>query len=106
MILSIKSYKELILLSKSRDESKSDSDKCVSTKSIDNYDISKKHTKRKDKKLITLPDIPKLKRSKWVKSKEAVSRFFDELDYNNQIQSSYDLTLLERQNSYQKNNAA
>ena len=30
--------------------------------------------------------------------KESVSRFIDNLDYNNQIQSSYDLTLIERQN--------
>ena len=43
-------------------------------------------------------DIPKKIRNKWMQNKQQVSRFIDELDYNNQIQSSYDLTLLERQN--------
>ena len=45
-------------------------------------------------KTINLPDLPRATRRKWMKSKDAVSKFFDELDYNNQIQSSYDLTLL------------
>ena len=106
MIPCIKSYKELMLLSKSRCTCKKNSNKSDFRKSLNNYDIKKKCTEKKDNKLINLPNITKLKRRKWVKSKEAVSRFFDELDYNNQIQSSYDLTLLERQNSYDKNNAA
>ena len=38
--------------------------------------------------------------------KEAVSRFFDELDYNNQIQSSYDLTLWESQKKYDHHDIA
>ena len=59
---------------------------------------------RKDK--IILPSLPKLKRRKWIKSKEAVSKFLDNLDYNNQIQSSLDLTLLERQRSYENKEIA
>ena len=43
-------------------------------------------------------DLPKTIRHKWIQNKANVSKFFDYLDYNNQIQSSYDLTLLERQN--------
>ena len=51
-----------------------------------------------DKKEVNLPEMPKTLRRKWIKNQESISRFFDDLDYNNQIQSSYDLTLLERQN--------
>ena len=60
----------------------------------------------KTKNNIVLPDLPNIKRSKWLKSKETVSRFFDELDYNNQIQSSYDITLLESQNNYHQHDVA
>tara|TARA_Y100001968_G_scaffold210511_2_gene193717 strand:+ start:307 stop:630 length:324 start_codon:yes stop_codon:yes gene_type:complete len=58
------------------------------------------------KKEIILPSLPKLKRRKWKKSKEAVRKFLDNLDYNNQIQSSLDLTLLERQKSYEHKDIA
>ena len=59
-----------------------------------------------DKKEITLPNIPKSTRRKWIKSKKRLSRFFDSLDYNNQIQSSFDLTLLENYNKYDQNDVA
>ena len=58
------------------------------------------NNKISDKKKVILPDIPKNTRRKWIKSREAVSKFFDNLDYNNQIQSSYDITLLESQKNY------
>ena len=68
------------------------------------------HTKRdrasKDKELVKLPSLPRIPRYKWIKSKEAVSRFLDTLDYNNQIQSTYDLTLLERQKNHEDYDAA
>ena len=47
---------------------------------------------------MSLSDLPKTIRHKWIQNKKIVSRFIDELDYNNQIPSSYDLTLIERQN--------
>ena len=67
-----------------------------------------KHTdlKSQNNKLINLPKVPKIKRRKWIKSKQAVSRFFDQLDYNNQIQSSYELTLLDRQSKYNNKDIA
>ena len=40
------------------------------------------------------------------KNKKSVSKFIDDLEYNNQIQSSYDLTLLDRQKNHDQNNAA
>ncbi len=55
---------------------------------------------------VCLPNLPKGKRRKWTRGKEAVSKFFNELDYNNQIQSSYDLTLLENQNYYDQKDVA
>ena len=57
-------------------------------------------------KKIDLPDLPKSIRRKWIKNKESISRFIDDLDYNNQIQSSYDLTLLARQNRDNKKEVA
>ena len=53
--------------------------------------------------IISLPELPRISRHKWIKSKAAMSKFFDDLDYNNQIQSSYDLTLIAGQskNDYQ-----
>ncbi len=55
---------------------------------------------------IILPSLPKSKRRKWIKKKQAISRFFDDLDYNNQIQSSLDLTLLEHQQTYEHKDIA
>tara|TARA_Y100001968_G_scaffold181432_1_gene166140 strand:+ start:2418 stop:2741 length:324 start_codon:yes stop_codon:yes gene_type:complete len=57
-------------------------------------------------KKIILPSLPKSKRRKWIKKKEAISRFFDKLDYNNQIQSSLDLTLLEHQQTHEHKDIA
>ena len=81
-------------------------DKTELNESTKNIHLQKNHIKKENKNFISLPNIPELKIRKWVKSKEAVSRFFDELDYNNQIQSSYDLTLLESQKSFDQNNVA
>ena len=58
----------------------------------------KQYIKSLNKEKIDLPDLPKTIRRKWMQNKISISRFVDELDYNNQIQSSYDLTLIERQN--------
>ena len=67
---------------------------------------SKNYNKSNTRKVVKLPIIPKITRQKWIKRKEAVSKFFDELDYNNQIQSSYDLTLLESQKKYDHHDIA
>ncbi len=57
----------------------------------------KRYIKSIIEKEVGLPDLPKTKRCKWISSKDAVSKFLSGFDYNNQIQSSYDLTLLARQ---------
>ncbi len=50
---------------------------------------------------VVLPNITSDNRRTWIKSKQALKKFFDDLDYNNQNISSYDLTLIKK--SEQKN---
>ena len=106
MIPFIRSHSELMVITQSRSPiNKSNESKELlnsSNKAIRNQN----QIYCKDKKNLELPKLPKTKRGKWIKSRQAISRFFDELDYNNQIQSSYDLTLIDRQNSYDEHNAA
>ena len=66
----------------------------------------KRYIKSVETKEIELPNLPNILRRKWIDKKDLVSRFIDTLDYNNQIQSSYDLTLLERQNNRDQQGAA
>ena len=66
----------------------------------------KRYIKSLNKKEIDMPDLPKTIRRKWMQNKTSISRFIDELDYNNQIQSSYDLTLIERQNKRNQQDVA
>ncbi|WP_269611004.1 hypothetical protein [Prochlorococcus marinus] len=97
MITFIRSLSELMAITEPRDKQ--------TNLSIHNEIISttmdsaqrKRYIRSLNKKGVDLPTIPKTIRNKWIKNKEALSKFIDTLDYNNQIQSSYDLTLLERQ---------
>ena len=106
MIPLIRSITELIVTTASRDQEeyklKTKNDNLV--KITNQY--NDQYRESNHKKEIRLPSLPNIKRQKWKKGKEAVSKFFDELDYNNQIQSSYELTLLNRHNDYENHNAA
>ena len=62
----------------------------------------KRYIRSLENKEAYLPSLPKTIRRKWIHNKESLSKFINNLDYNNQIQSSYDLTLLGRQ--YKRNN--
>ena len=95
MIPFIRSFTELMIITQSRDKVSNSSKNINKNKKIYSSSI--------DKNSISLPDLPRRTRPKWKKGKEAISNFIDSLDYNNQIQSSYDLTLLDRQskNSYE-----
>ena len=66
----------------------------------------KRYIRSVEKNTVALADIPKNITSKWIKNKKIISKFIDDLDYNNQIQSSYDLTLLERQSKGSQRDAA
>ncbi len=57
-------------------------------------------------KEVKLPDLKKIVKRKWIPNKESVSKLLDDLDYNNQIQPSYNLTLLARQYNRNHKDAA
>ena len=98
MIPFIRSLSELMAITESRDRKEDISNYNESCRSVVENGRRKRYTKPLNPNKVDLPDIPKTIRRKWMQNKESVSRFIDDLDYNNQIQSSYDLTLIERQN--------
>jgi len=98
MIPFIRSLSELMAITESRETQNDLSKNNESYNSIMDSGQRKRYTRSLDKKDVDLPSLPKQVRSNWITRKEKLSKFVDELDYNNQIQSSYDLTLLERQN--------
>ena len=99
MIPFIRSYSELMAITESRDSQNN----TLGRGQIDSWPEDSGQRKRYVRSMgitkVELPDLPKSLRHKWLKKKEKLSRFLQELDYNNQIQSSYDLTLQERQNN-------
>ena len=101
MIPFIRSISELMLITESRDIQKHITKNNALRISTVDSGQRKRYIRSIGEKEVGLPNLPKNTRSNWIKGKEAVSRFFDQLDYNNQIQSSYDLTLIGRQS--QKN---
>ena len=98
MIPFIRSLSELMAITDSRDRQKNVSQYNESYSSTVDSGQRKRYIKSLNKKEVELPDLPKTIRHKWMQNKISISRFIDDLDYNNQIQSSYDLTLIERQN--------
>tara|TARA_Y100001968_G_C19442140_1_gene763161 strand:+ start:3667 stop:3987 length:321 start_codon:yes stop_codon:yes gene_type:complete len=106
MIPFIRSLAELMAVTESRDNLKKISnDNVLSSSTIDSGQ-RKRYIRSIRENEIKMPNLPKSNRRKWNKSKEAVSKFLDKLDYNNQIQSSYDLTLLARQSKKDHKDAA
>ena len=99
MIPFIRSLSELMVITESRDNLKQVSKKDEIKSSTVDSAQRKRYIRSLSQNKINLPCLAKTNRLKWMHHKEKVSKFFDTLDYNNQIQSSYDLTLLERQNN-------
>ena len=99
MIPYIRSFSELMAITKSRDSQNN----TLGRGQIDSWPEDSGQRKRYIKSMgitkVELPDLPKSLTHKWLNKKGKLSRFLEELDYNNQIQSSYDLTLQERQNN-------
>ena len=106
MIPVIRSLSELMAITEAREDPNDRSQYNESCSSIIDSEQRKQYKKSTDRKRVNLPDLPKSIRRKWKQNKETISRFIDELDYNNQIQSSFDLTLLERQNKKNKHDVA
>jgi len=106
MIPFIRSFTELMAITESRETQKDISrNNDLHSSNIDSGQ-RKRYLRSIEKTEVNLPDLPKTIKRKWIKNKEAVSKFIDTLDYNNQIQSSYDLTLLGRQRHNHKKDVA
>ena len=97
MIPHIRSLSELMAITEAREIQKCSGQN--DEKNITSVDSGqrKRYISSLDNKDVKLPNLPKTIRRKWIQNKEFMSKFIDNLDYNNQIQSSYDLTLIERQ---------
>ena len=106
MIPIIRSLSELIAITESRDSHKHVSQYNESYSSTVGSGQRKRYLKSLSKKEVRMPNLPKTIRRKWMQNKASISRFIDDLDYNNQIQSSYDLTLIERQNKRNQQDVA
>ena len=106
MIPFIRSLSELMAITDSRDNHKNQLKNIEQISSTVDSGQRKRYISSLQGKGIELPDLPKKIRSKLFKKKVSISRFIDDLDYNNQIQSSYDLTLLERQNKFNQRDIA
>ena len=100
MIPFLRSFTELMIITESRDEGLEVINPDKNKNTIEEINIKNNHQNIDIVKKIVLPELPKTTKLQWIKSKKAVSRFLDQLDYNNQIQSSLDLTLLGRQTQY------
>ncbi|WP_413391355.1 hypothetical protein [Prochlorococcus marinus] len=98
MIPFIRSLSELMAITESRENQNDLNQNNEIYNSTMDSGQRKRYTRSLNHKNVELPSLPKKVRHNWINRKEKLSRFVDELDYNNQIQSSYDLTLLERQN--------
>tara|TARA_B100000965_G_scaffold401929_1_gene426813 strand:- start:1013 stop:1333 length:321 start_codon:yes stop_codon:yes gene_type:complete len=106
MIPVIRSFSELMAITESRASRKRGSKNDKLDTLIPDSGQRKRNVKLLKKNEVNLPDLPKVIRHKWINNKVAVSKFFDDLDYNNQIQSSYDLTLLDRQSKINQRDIA
>ena len=106
MIPSIRSLSELMALTESRCRKTNLSESNEFHFSTVDSGQRKKDIRSQDKKPIVLPDLPKKIYNKLKNNKKFISRFIDDLDYNNQIQSSYDLTLLARQSKINQKDVA
>ena len=106
MIPFIRSISELMAITESRDRPKHIAGEVVIDSMEEDSGQRKRYLRSLNKKKVELPELPKAKKQKWVGKTLFICKVFDELDYNNQIQSSYELTLQERQNKRNYKDAA
>ena len=93
MIPFIRTTGELMVLTNSR----SDSIKRKDDLNIKEENQSRSYLHSTTEEKVELPCIAKRDRLNWIKRKSAIKKFFDDLDYNNQNISSYELTLIKKQ---------
>ena len=106
MIPFIRTLSELMAITESRDSQKEIQENIETDSSIVDSGQRKRYIRSLENKEVDLPDLPKRIRRKRVQKTDSVTRLIHDLDYNNQIQSTYDLTLLERQNKRDQQDVA
>ena len=106
MIPFIRSIAELMVITQSKDQINKNAEENDLIRSEEDICQNDRYMRSKDKEMIDLPNLPKIKRRRWTKSKELAKSFFDELDYKYEIPSSYDLTLLQRENDFNQHDVA
>jgi len=106
MIPFIRSLAELKILTDSRDRNYKNDYNNKYTYCCEDSAQRKRYLRTNKKNIISLPTLPKIEKCRLIKRKEAVYKFFDSLDYNNQIQSSFELTLLARQGKFNQRDVA
>ncbi len=106
MIPFIRSFPELMALTEFRASSGNLNEENKIYSSIVDSGQRKRYIRSLEENEVELPNLPKIIKRKWEHNKNLVSRFLDELDTNNQIQPTYDLTLLEGQNRRNHKDAA
>ena len=94
MIPSIRSIQELIEMSKSRNGLTELNQSSEFNNLTEDSGQRKRYIRSEYDEKIKLPIIQKISKKKWKKSKKVLAKILKELDYNNQIQSSYEITLL------------
>ena len=106
MIPFIRSLSELKAITESRNCQRdlSENDKKDSLKN--DSGLRKRYFRSLGSNEVVLPNLSKTIRVKWKRNRDNISKIIDSLDYNNQIQSSFDLILLERQNKSSKQDVA
>tara|TARA_Y100001968_G_scaffold269148_1_gene259834 strand:+ start:1983 stop:2303 length:321 start_codon:yes stop_codon:yes gene_type:complete len=106
MIPFIRSLTELMAITKSRDTQKDIKGKDGINISMVDSGQRKRYLRSIEKQEVNIPDLPRKVIRKWIPNREVFFKFINDLDYNNNIQSSYDLTLLARQSKSNEKEAA
>ena len=106
MIPFIRSLSELMAITESRDMQKYLTKNDRIHRSKGDSAQRKRYIRSLEKHKVDLPSLPKTIRRKWVKDKDALSKLINDLSYNNQIESSYDLYLIAKQDKSNKKDVA
>ena len=106
MIPFIRTLPELMAITESKENRINISKKIQCDYSTVDSGQRKRYIRSLKKDEINLPDLPKEIRYRLISKKESISKFIDDIEYNTQIQSSYDLTLLQSQNKTNQKDAA
>ena len=106
MMTTIRSLAELQVISQSREGKDKNYQADYFNTLVEDSGQRKRYIRSKDEKALSLPNVPKRTMRKWSRTKDVLSRFFEDLDYASQIQSSYDLTLIADQSKINDKEAA